>query len=115
MIFGGQGQYEDQISEISNCALRRTGNLPKSFYMGACGAYNGKVWLCFDYYAENTCYSYDGNNVASGPSSNFAHSKISLADFRGNPMVVGSGEPDNKPSRLCTEDGHHSPTSLTLI
>lgn len=54
-----QGQYEDQISEISDCALKRTGNLPKSFYMGACGAYNGKVWLCFDYYAENTCYSWD--------------------------------------------------------
>ena len=43
-----------------------------------------------------TNFRYDGNNVAAGPSSSFAHSKISLADFRGNPMVVGSGDPDNK-------------------
>ena len=43
-----------------------------------------------------TILRYDGNNVAAGPSSSFAHSKISLADFRGNPMVVGSGDPDNK-------------------
>lgn len=62
MIFGGDTlPYVNQISVVESCQLRRIGNLPMDFYLGACttiqnNAGNDETLLCFDGYGPKDCH-----------------------------------------------------------
>ena len=59
LIFGGKGEYR-QISEVTKhreqCLLKRVGELPFDFTMGACAESHGELFLCFDSQTPYACY-----------------------------------------------------------
>ena len=54
MMFGGDGSYNNQISVVESCRLRRVGTLPMEFRVGGCNTFqtidgNDEALLCFGY------------------------------------------------------------------
>lgn len=66
LIFGGQlnSAFENQISVVESCGLRRIGDLPMNFYYGACNTFIGQdqayehALLCFAKSGKNQCHRY---------------------------------------------------------
>lgn len=59
LIFGGTGEYINQISEIANCGITRTGNLPMTFEFGACNTFTDiadYALLCFSGRNSRDCH-----------------------------------------------------------
>ena len=75
-MYGGSKQ-KTQISQIVNCELKRIGQLPFDFRLGACtNVANQKFYLCFDYYDSRQCYK------ASSPIGTFQAISKSINDHR---------------------------------
>ena len=64
LIFGGKSEYR-QISEVTKhrggsgseaCVLKRIGELPFDFTMGACTESLNELFLCFDSQTPYACY-----------------------------------------------------------
>ena len=64
LIFGGKNEYR-QISEVTKhrvgnhedaCVLKRIGDLPFDFTMGACTESFNELFLCFDSQTPYACY-----------------------------------------------------------
>ena len=63
MIFGGypNSDFNNQISVVESCGLRRLGTLPMEFYLGACNTFQSnegdeEVLLCFAYPGYKDCH-----------------------------------------------------------
>ena len=64
-VFGGTSgsDYENQISIVEDCRLRRIGSLPMRLYWGACNSFttnndNQISLLCFDYNDRKACHRF---------------------------------------------------------
>ena len=63
MIFGGDSNsdFDNQISVVESCGLRRLGTLPMQFEFGACNTFQSnegdeEVLLCFAYNGRKDCH-----------------------------------------------------------
>ena len=63
LVYGGWGNYQYQISEVSDCSLTVIGELPFTHLYGACTVANEQIYLCFSQFPTETagklCYQTD--------------------------------------------------------
>lgn len=84
--FGSQEGDQQQISLVTQCALKRLGTLPFKFNHGACTSAQQKIHVCFELLSDfQTCRIADN---PLGPfkeihRSIFTHDKIQIASNEG--------------------------------
>ena len=67
LIYGSLEGRQNQISQVSNCALKRVSTLPFSYKYGACAATSSHLLLCFSLDGDGkTCHV---SNESIGPFS----------------------------------------------
>ena len=109
-IFGGYtgDGLARQISSVQKCSLKLVGELSFDFHWGACGILDEIeakqiAFLCFEYdgdgknckrciyyFISSNLYfiSFDGINLATEASSNFAHKETTLAKLNGTFVAI---------------------------
>ena len=103
-----------QISVISDCTLKRLGDLPFDFAAGTCGTFMiaslPTILLCFDYYEERKCrlltrkndgtltdindFAFDSEFQIDEiviPDSTHDHYQATIANYQGFPLILGGG------------------------
>jgi len=63
IVGGNGGEFDQQISTVESCRLRKIGDLPNRFDVGACNNYRNpaeeeQALLCFTYADPNGCLRY---------------------------------------------------------
>ena len=137
IIFGGSGRTSNiyrqvhfikiciglkyhpfQISVVSDCTVKRLGDLPFDFNEGTCGTFMIEslptILLCFDWYVERKCRSLTKRNDGALsdikdfafdsefqidkiviPDSTHDHYGAKIANYQGYPLILG-GYDSNK-------------------
>lgn len=94
-VFGAgyPGDEDRQYSKVHGCELKRMGDLPFDFELGACNNFMfeiEKLLICFDKRATQTCHTFDGTSFEVAPSSIYAHAEThALGNYRGKPFITG--------------------------
>ena len=117
-----------QISVVSDCTLKRLGDLSFDFDRGTCGTFminrSPTILLCFDWNKERKCRSLTRRNDGALtdindfdfdsefqidkiviPDSTHNHERTTIANYQGFPLILGGGdvyEGNNKLEMLYT-------------
>ena len=80
-VYGSYSGDERQIAKVTNCSLKRIGNLSFNLYAGACTATMDQVFLCFDLNSDyKTCHAANEPtgqfNVIAKSAYNHDHTRI---------------------------------------
>ena len=104
-----------QISVVSDCTIKRLGDLPFDFESGTCGTFMidslPTILLCFDFYERRKCRSLtrrndgaltDINDFVFGsefeidkiiiPDSTYNRYGATIANYQGFPLILGGWE-----------------------
>ena len=78
--------FTRQISKVSNCGLRRVGNLNIDMIEGTCATANSKLVLCFPSSDKKLCYLTDQPFGSFTPiqNSHAEHVNVRIASSSGN-------------------------------
>ena len=118
-----------QISVVSDCTVKRLGDLPFDFQYGTCGTFMisrlPAILLCFDYYERRKCRSLtrrndgllgDINNFVFDsefqmdetviPDSTHDHYGATIANYQGFSLILGDWS-NNKLEMLDTMENPH--------
>lgn len=82
-VFGGNGDYTNQISKLNGCKLERIGSLEFEFDQGDCAVINDVVHLCFNYDQPKRC------SVSNSPDGNYRH--VSDSYYNHRTIRIGAG------------------------
>ena len=116
--------HQFQISVVSDCTVKRLGDLPFDFRLSTCGTFMigslPTLLLCFGYYERRKCrtltrrkdgalsdienfvfYSNFEINKIIIPDSTHNHYWVTIANYQGFPLILGGGE-NNKLEMLNT-------------
>lgn len=121
IIFGGFVEpFGNQISEVSNCALNRVGTLPMNFQYGGCNVFqdaanNEFAMLCFSFYHDFDCWSYQNGEVKEEPKSKYPHYLTSLGSYQGKPLIVSAGSPRHNKVELFDQGAWKEIDPLTFV
>lgn len=110
-LFGGV-QVENQISVVSQCQLKRVGNLPFDMRWGACAQQNNEnIFICFEHasYSETwkNCHRSSGPLEAFEqlPSTTYEHRSTHIAATKGNFLNFIIESNKNPPDYLIAVGG----------